>query len=134
MGNAFLFAVFNSPHRYIKPRLAVCYIQNIVHSRGNLGGLPEEVLGTSARESGRAKSHTSFVRTGATEAKITIALWNEGPEAYRPKEFGKEITVERVIGKRSTWVLRSAKGVKVRLPNHIPPAHVESCEFLQRPR
>eukprot|EP00884_Botryococcus_braunii_P004090 jgi/Botrbrau1/13682/Bobra.0378s0013.1 len=73
----------------------------------------QQVLGVSARETGRASSQTAFIRTGAHEAKIVIALWNEGPDAYRAREFGKEVIIERIIGKTSSWALKSARGIKI---------------------
>lgn len=45
-------------------------------------------------------------------AKVEVTLTNTGPEAYRPAEFGDQITVVRRIGKdsNSTYKLLRADG------------------------
>jgi len=38
-----------------------------------------------------------LIRTGAKQAKITLRLRNQGPDAYLPEQFGKTILIERTI-------------------------------------
>ncbi|KXZ52761.1 hypothetical protein GPECTOR_8g151 [Gonium pectorale] len=54
-------------------------------------------LGLTARNTGRGANATSFIRTGANDAKVQVTIWNTGVEAFRPDVFGNRITVERVL-------------------------------------
>ena len=73
-----------------------------------------QVLGVKARETGRATTQGSFIKSGCPEAVITISLWNEGPDAYLPEIYGDEIVVERRITQRSSqFTIRGANGKKV---------------------
>ena len=42
-------------------------------------------LGASARETGRARSMTQFIRSGSSYARVEVTLWNTGADAYRPE-------------------------------------------------
>lgn len=66
-----------------------------------------------ARETGRATSQGAFIKAGCPEARISITLWNEGPEAYLPETYGKAIIIERRIGKSASYTIRNAEGRKV---------------------
>jgi hypothetical protein len=61
-------------------------------------------LGAQARTTGRTSNVQSFIRKGETSAELTITLANEGPEAYKPELYGKEIHIIRKIGvKKSVY-------------------------------
>ena len=66
-----------------------------------------------ARDTGRATSQQAFVKAGCHEARVTITLWNEGPEAYLPELYGNEIIIERRIGKTASYSIKTASGRKV---------------------
>lgn len=59
-------------------------------------------LGGNARSTERGRSLRQFVRSGARSAEIRVTLRNRGTEAYKPKEYGSTITVERVISSDGT--------------------------------
>ena len=71
------------------------------------------MLGVSARETGRGTSQAGFIKAGCPEARISITLWNEGPEAYLPDIYGDEIIIERRIGKTAKYSIKNATGQKV---------------------
>ncbi|CAF3357287.1 unnamed protein product [Rotaria socialis] len=68
-------------------------------------------LGAQARTTGRTSNVQSFIRKGETSAQLTIILANEGPEAYKPEVYGKEIQIIRRIGSRKS-------GYKILGANH----------------
>lgn len=70
-------------------------------------------MGVKARETGRAASQQEFIKAGCHEARITITLWNEGPEAYLPELYGGEIVIERRIGRSASYAIRTADGSRV---------------------
>ncbi|GFR43935.1 hypothetical protein Agub_g5073 [Astrephomene gubernaculifera] len=72
-------------------------------------------LGVTARSTGRGSNLGGFIRTGATDAKVQVTLWNTGDEAFMPHLFGSRITVERQIKKAgaSPYVLLDERGRKV---------------------
>jgi len=76
-------------------------------------------LGVSAKQSGRVSSGGEFIRDGANHCKAAATLWNTGEDAYLPRKFGPQITIEREMrrtnknGATSTWTLKDAKGRKV---------------------
>lgn len=72
-----------------------------------------QVLGVKARETGRAASQQAFIKANCHEARISITLWNEGPEAYLPDVFGDEIIIDRRIGKTASYSIKSATGRKI---------------------
>ncbi|CAF1103411.1 unnamed protein product [Rotaria sp. Silwood1] len=55
-------------------------------------------LGAQARTTGRSSNVQSFIRKGEGFAELSITLANEGPEAYKPELYGKEIHIIRKIG------------------------------------
>lgn len=59
-------------------------------------------LGAQARTTGRTSTVQSFIRKGETSAELTIILANEGPEAYKPELYGKEIHIIRRIDAKRT--------------------------------
>ena len=60
-------------------------------------------LGSSARQTGRGSSVSKYIREGSEDpAVLKVTLLNEGPDAFKPEEYGKRITVKRIIGKTSS--------------------------------
>ncbi|CAF1259296.1 unnamed protein product [Rotaria sordida] len=59
-------------------------------------------LGAQARTTGRTSNVQSFIQKGETSAQLTITLANEGPEAFKPELYGKEIQIIRRIGSRQS--------------------------------
>jgi hypothetical protein len=59
-------------------------------------------LGAQARTTGRTSNVQLFIRKGETSAELTITLANEGPEAYKPELYGKEIHIIRRISAKKT--------------------------------
>lgn len=72
-----------------------------------------QVLGVRARDTGRGTSQAGFIKAGCPEARISITLWNEGPEAYLPDTYGDEIIIERRIGRSASYTIKTADGRKV---------------------
>ncbi|CAF0962841.1 unnamed protein product [Rotaria sordida] len=68
-------------------------------------------LGAQARTTGRTSNVQSFIRQGERFAELSITLANEGPEAYKPELYGKEIHIIRKIGARQS-------GYKILGDNH----------------
>lgn len=65
-------------------------------------------MGAQARTTGRTSNVQSFIRKGETSAELTLTLANEGPEAYKPELYGKEIQIIRKIGvKQSSYKVLS---------------------------
>ncbi len=83
-------------------------------------------MGAQARTTGRTTNVQSFIRKGETSAELTITLANEGPEAYKPELYGKEIQIIRKIGAKQS-------GYKVLGDNHkIISTHKETiAEIIQ---
>ncbi|GAX84013.1 hypothetical protein CEUSTIGMA_g11438.t1 [Chlamydomonas eustigma] len=52
-------------------------------------------LGVSARSTGRASSLAQFVKTGCSETRVQVTLFNTGPDAFEPEKFGDRIMIER---------------------------------------
>jgi len=59
-------------------------------------------MGVRARATDRAKSMKELIRSGCRSSKVAVSLRNEGPDAYRPEEYGELITVERTITQSSS--------------------------------
>lgn len=55
-------------------------------------------LGGKATVTNRGSSMSSFIKVGQSNAVVEITLSNDGPMAFKPKKFGKEITVFRTFG------------------------------------
>ncbi|KAJ4482308.1 P-loop containing nucleoside triphosphate hydrolase protein [Lentinula aciculospora] len=72
-------------------------------------------LGGKSNSTGRGSGLKSFIREGQTAAEVTIALKNQGEEAYKPHEYGKSIFITRRFTKEgnSAWKIRGSKS------NHI---------------
>ncbi|KAF6260374.1 hypothetical protein COO60DRAFT_1700367 [Scenedesmus sp. NREL 46B-D3] len=72
-------------------------------------------LGAQARKTGRADKNSELVRTGCSEAKVQVTLWNTGEDAYQHHVYGDHLTVERVIkvSGGSKWRLLNHAGAKV---------------------
>ncbi|CAF2453457.1 unnamed protein product [Rotaria sp. Silwood2] len=68
-------------------------------------------LGAQARTTGRSSNVQSFIRNGERFAELSITLANEGPEAYKPELYGKEIQIIRKIGLKQS-------GYKILGDNH----------------
>ncbi len=65
-------------------------------------------MGAQARTTGRTSNVQAFIRKGETSAELTITLANEGPEAYKPELYGKEIHIIRKIhAKKSEYKVLS---------------------------
>ncbi|EGW29924.1 uncharacterized protein SPAPADRAFT_68778 [Spathaspora passalidarum NRRL Y-27907] len=54
-------------------------------------------LGAKASDTNRGQSIRELIKDGKSTSRITIVLKNEGPEAFRPSEFGKKIVIERKL-------------------------------------
>ncbi|KAF8827799.1 hypothetical protein HHX47_DHR4000302 [Lentinula edodes] len=68
-------------------------------------------LGGKSNSTGRGSGLKSFIREGQSAAEVTIALKNQGEEAYKPHEYGKSILITRRFTKEgsSTWKIRGSK-------------------------
>ena len=57
-------------------------------------------LGATARNTGRGTNLGGLIREGSDgPAIMRVTLLNEGPDAYKSKDYGNRITVERRINK-----------------------------------
>ena len=70
------------------------------------------VLGGKANTTGRAPSLKDFIKYGSDAALIGLRLTNGGSEAYRPKDYGDVIQIERRISKdgSSSYTIKNAHG------------------------
>eukprot|EP00878_Enallax_costatus_P016132 GHUV01016921.1.p1 GENE.GHUV01016921.1~~GHUV01016921.1.p1 ORF type:complete len:414 (+),score=157.49 GHUV01016921.1:157-1398(+) len=57
----------------------------------------QSCLGVKAKDTGRGDNMKGFVRTGCHECKVQVTIWNTGEDAYKHREYGDAITVERTI-------------------------------------
>lgn len=57
------------------------------------------VLGLAGKPTTLNRGNTAkqYIRTGSPSAEISITFENTGTDAYKPSEYGKEITVERTL-------------------------------------
>ncbi|KAF7314559.1 p-loop containing nucleoside triphosphate hydrolase protein [Mycena kentingensis (nom. inval.)] len=69
-------------------------------------------LGGKASVTGRGNGLKSFIREGQNAAEVELALKNQGEEAYKPKEYGKSIIINRRFTKEgsSSWKIKSKDG------------------------
>ena len=71
-------------------------------------------LGAKMRSVGRSssKSFNGMIKSGSTQAKITVVISNDGPDAFKPESYGKAIVVEKTLNGAGANVLRlkSARG------------------------
>ncbi|KIY70905.1 P-loop containing nucleoside triphosphate hydrolase protein [Cylindrobasidium torrendii FP15055 ss-10] len=69
-------------------------------------------LGGKAASTGRANGLKSFIREGQSVAQVTISLKNQGPDAFKPKEYGKSIVITRRFTKEgnASWKIQSKDG------------------------
>jgi len=73
-------------------------------------------LGVNARKTGRADSLGGLIRHGSDgPAILRVALLNEGPDAFKPSEYGNRITVERTINRSGggAYALKDVHGKKI---------------------
>lgn len=77
-------------------------------------------LGSSARHTGRGSNLAKYIREGSENpAILEVTLLNEGPDAYKPEEYGRKIIVRRVISKTgSSYQLLSERK---KVSNDVPP-------------
>lgn len=67
-------------------------------------------LGAKATDTDRGTSLKNLIMHGKNVARAVVTLKNEGPEAYKPEEFGPKIIIERVLkseGPHSLFVKNS---------------------------
>ncbi|TEB23008.1 P-loop containing nucleoside triphosphate hydrolase protein [Coprinellus micaceus] len=69
-------------------------------------------LGGKTNSTGRGSGLKSFIREGTNASKITLTIKNQGPEAYKPNEYGQSIVIERRFTKEgsSSWKLMNEDG------------------------
>lgn len=69
-------------------------------------------LGGKASATNRGGSLRSFVKEGQEHANLIVKIKNQGPDAYKPHEFGESIVVERHFTKSgsSGFKLKSVTG------------------------
>ncbi|KAG1672941.1 hypothetical protein FOA52_012386 [Chlamydomonas sp. UWO 241] len=76
----------------------------------------QAALGVSARETGRAQKLAQFIRTGSTEARVQVTIFNTGPDAFEPERLGNRFTIDRRLvasGAGGTWRVLDAQGKHV---------------------
>lgn len=78
-------------------------------------------LGSSARHTGRGSNLAKYIREGSEDpAVLEVTLLNEGPDAYKPEDYGRKIIVRRVISKTgSTYQLLSEHKKVSDAPDHL---------------
>ncbi|XP_036339217.1 structural maintenance of chromosomes protein 6 [Rhagoletis pomonella] len=68
-------------------------------------------MGGRARATNRSTALHSLIRNGQSTARVEITISNEGPEAFRPEEYGDEITIVRNITQTaSNYKIKNAHG------------------------
>ncbi|KAF5309592.1 hypothetical protein D9611_013941 [Ephemerocybe angulata] len=69
-------------------------------------------LGGKTNSTGRGSGLKSFIREGQHEAKITLKIKNEGPEAFKPDQYGDSIIIQRRFNKDggSSWKIMDGEG------------------------
>eukprot|EP00771_Trimastix_marina_P002988 gnl/Trimastix_PCT/4168.p1 GENE.gnl/Trimastix_PCT/4168~~gnl/Trimastix_PCT/4168.p1 ORF type:complete len:1094 (-),score=409.15 gnl/Trimastix_PCT/4168:212-3493(-) len=68
-------------------------------------------LGCKASATTRARSMRDLVRTGASKARVTVVLNNQGRDAFRPQIFGDSIMIQRVFSRNvSNYHICNAEG------------------------
>ncbi|KAI2622644.1 P-loop containing nucleoside triphosphate hydrolase protein [Hypomontagnella submonticulosa] len=69
-------------------------------------------LGGKASATNRGGSLRSFVKEGQENASLTVQIKNQGPDAYKPDQYGESIFVERHFSKSgsSGFRVKSATG------------------------
>lgn len=72
-------------------------------------------LGAGARFTNRSSKLGGLVKNGCNKATISITLYNEGEDAYKPEIYGPLIIIERTIMKDGggSYVMKDHKGRKV---------------------
>ena len=65
-------------------------------------------LGAKMKSVGRSssKSANGMIRSGASAAKISVVISNDGPDAFKPETFGKSIVVEKTLNAMSANSLK----------------------------
>ncbi|KAJ3561666.1 hypothetical protein NP233_g10057 [Leucocoprinus birnbaumii] len=69
-------------------------------------------LGGKTISTGRGNGLKSFIREGQSSAEVSIQLKNKGDEAYRHKDFGDSIIINRKFSAEgsSTWKIKNKDG------------------------
>lgn len=72
-------------------------------------------LGAKATDTDRGNSLKNLIMHGKNIARAIVTILNEGPEAYRPAEYGNRIIVERVLkrDRPHSLVIRNAQKKQV---------------------
>lgn len=63
-------------------------------------------LGAKATDTDRGSSLKNLIMHGKNVARAIVTLMNEGPEAYKPEEFGPRIIIERTIKMEGSHTLK----------------------------
>ncbi|KAF8073492.1 hypothetical protein FPV67DRAFT_1576115 [Lyophyllum atratum] len=65
-------------------------------------------LGGKSTSTGRGSGLKSFIKEGFNASEVTIVIKNQGEEAYKPKEYGKSISITRRFTREgsSTWKIK----------------------------
>lgn len=69
-------------------------------------------LGGKASTTSRGSTVKGFIKSGKQSAEIIIHLSNEGPDAYKPENYGNRIVIERKFSKdgASSYRIKSSSG------------------------
>jgi structural maintenance of chromosomes protein 6 len=59
-------------------------------------------LGGKASATGRLASAKTFIKNNQEKAELSLTLFNDGDNAYKPSDYGRRIIIERKIGKESS--------------------------------
>ncbi|KAF8073157.1 SMC6 [Scenedesmus sp. PABB004] len=70
-------------------------------------------LGVKAKQTGRGDNLAQLVRTGCHEAKVQVTLWNTNEDAFRHRDFGDWLTVERTIRLSASKAGAATSGVRL---------------------
>ncbi|KAK6454161.1 P-loop containing nucleoside triphosphate hydrolase protein [Scheffersomyces xylosifermentans] len=54
-------------------------------------------LGAKATDTNRGSSIKELIKDGKSTARVSIVFLNDGPDAYKPEDYGKRIIIERKI-------------------------------------
>ncbi|KAJ3416307.1 Structural maintenance of chromosomes protein 6 [Chytridiales sp. JEL 0842] len=68
-------------------------------------------LGGKATFTNRGSSIKSLLKEGTTGGTVSVTLRNQGPDAYRPEQYGDRITIERKILKDDQEISRKREEI-----------------------